>query len=563
MLTSMNRDGGRKGLRRAAVLAAALAAGAVSVLSAPAALAAVNAGAVQLLAPPAGQPLTGGGSSTAFTMTPPAGAACSGDSAAGGYRVQSFMVPSTVDPATLTFDAFGPIPAGSGAAYRQPMFSSVGSTPFVNRTTGTGTGALSSLPSFSFAFLPDATRTFLPAGTYTIGYACTLGPAGPTQLDRYWTTKINILASATDPLGITWTPGTTPPPPPPPSMPTVTSYSTLLARPGAVVTVKGTNLDSATAATLNGVSLAPITVLTSTAINVTLPASGVSSGPIRVTNPAGTSTNTNVLTVTAAPTQVSAGTSHSCARLADGTVRCWGLNTNGRLGDGTTTQRTSPVTVLSAAATPLAGVVSVSAGGSHSCAVLTSGAVRCWGNNANGQLGTGLTTSLSFASTNVVGISTATQVSAGTSHSCARLADGTVRCWGLNTNGRLGDGTTTQRTSPVTVLSAAATPLAGVVSVSAGGSHSCAVLTSGAVRCWGNNANGQLGTGLTTSLSFASTIATGIASGVNVSAGGSHTLLVSTSSVLSSVVNAMGLNTNGQLGDGSVTQRTAPTQLVL
>lgn len=179
------------------------------------ALASTAAGAVQLTVPPgglgAGTPLTSGGSATPFAMTPPTGAACSGDSATGGYRVQSFMVPSTVDVSTLTFNASGPIPSGSGASYRQPMYSSTG-TPFVNKTTGASTGALAGLPTFSFAFLPDATATFLPVGTYTIGYACTLGPAGPTQLDKYWTAQITISAAPSDPLGIAWAIAVAPPP---------------------------------------------------------------------------------------------------------------------------------------------------------------------------------------------------------------------------------------------------------------------------------------------------------------------------------------------------------------
>ena len=128
----------------------------------------------------------------------------------------------------------------------------------------------------------------------------------------------------------------------------------------------------------------------------------------------------------------------------------------------------------------------------------------------------------------------------------------------MNTNGRLGDGTTTQRTSPAAVLQAAALGLSGVSAITAGGTHTCAVLTAGVVRCWGNNLNGQLGTGSTTSLSFATANVNGVAAATQVSAGASHTIVLSNSTTLTAVVNSAGLNTNGQLGDNSTTQRTAP-----
>ena len=149
-------------------------------------------------------------------------------------------------------------------------------------------------------------------------------------------------------------------------------------------------------------------------------------------------------------------------------------------------------------------------------------------------------------------------MSAGTSHTCARLSDGTARCWGLNTNGRLGDGTTIQRSTPTTVLTAASTPLDGVSAISSGRTHTCAALDTGTVRCWGNNAAGQLGTGNTATIAYASTNAIGLTTGTAVAAGGNHTITLPASPTLIATASASGVNTNGQLGDNTTTRRTNP-----
>ncbi len=187
----------------------------------PHASAATNEGALTVVKPfdgtaEAGQPLNAGGSATPFSFVLPANAACAGDSANDGYRVQSFAVPATVDVNGLTFDAAGPVPSDIGAAFRQPLYT-VELSPFVdaqtaNATTPGGPGPVINIPGFSLGVYEPGN---VPAGTYTLGIACTKGPASATQLDRYWTTQLEILADAADqPSGITWTvvtssPGTT------------------------------------------------------------------------------------------------------------------------------------------------------------------------------------------------------------------------------------------------------------------------------------------------------------------------------------------------------------------
>lgn len=152
--------------------------------------------------PTAGQPLASGGSATVFALALPSGAACSGDSVAGGYRVQSFMVPASVDVGTLTFGLTGPNPSGIGVDFRQPLYSSTGSI-WVNKTTAVTTGLIINTPAISFAWVDTGGTATLPPGVYKLGYACTKNAGA--LLDKYWEVQLTISASATDvPSGLTW-----------------------------------------------------------------------------------------------------------------------------------------------------------------------------------------------------------------------------------------------------------------------------------------------------------------------------------------------------------------------
>lgn len=210
---------------------------------------------------------------------------------------------------------------------------------------------------------------------------------------------------------------------------------------------------------------------------------------------------------------IAAGLYHTCARLMDGSVRCWGGNATGQLGDGTTTQRLAPTAV-----TGLSNAVEIAAGTDHTCARLMDGTVRCWGNNEYGQLGDG-TTTRRLAPIAVTGLNNVVEIAAGRAHTCARVMDGSVHCWGYSLDGQLGDGTTTQRFTP-----GAVTGLSNVVEIAIGGygMHTCARLIDGSVRCWGLNESGELGDG-TMTRRFTPTVVLGLSSVVEITAGRSHT----------------------------------------
>lgn len=179
------------------------------------------------------------------------------------------------------------------------------------------------------------------------------------------------------------------------------------------------------------------------------------------------------------------GVQHSCARLTDGTAQCWGAKDGGQLGNTTPTPCYTPVPVSG-----LSNMTAVAAGSAHSCALLTDGAVWCWGTNGSLQLGDSSITK-STAPIKVRSLSNVTSLASFGNFTCAVLTGSTVTCWGDNTSGQLGRNTSLG-TTPAS-LPAPVTDLSYVVAVVTGGRYACARLTDGTVKCWGNNDQGQLG----------------------------------------------------------------------
>lgn len=252
---------------------------------------------------------------------------------------------------------------------------------------------------------------------------------------------------------------------------------------------------------------------------------------------------------------VTAGADHTCVIVEGGALKCWGRNAEGQLGIGDTSNRGDkpdqmgdvlPAVDLGAGAVATA----VAAGATHTCVSLADGAVRCWGAGEAGQLGQGVT---SFALTPLPPLDlprAATGVAAGVDFSCALLADGRVFCWGAGARGQLGDGTTKGRSAPgpTVALPGRATAIA------AGERHACALLQNHGLACWGANDFGQLGVGDNQDRSRPTMVALGSGGAVAVT-----TRLDSTCAMLSNhTVKCWGHNARGQLGLGDVMDRPAP-----
>lgn len=267
-----------------------------------------------------------------------------------------------------------------------------------------------------------------------------------------------------------------------------------------------------------------------------------------------TSINNNYQQIT-----VSAGANHTCATDTVSAVYCWGLNNKGQLGDGTTSSKGTPNAVLSSlGGSVLTGVKEVAVGENFSCAIITTGkTVKCWGENSSGQLGNGTTTDSTVPaqvkdSTGNSVLADVTDISLGKSHACARVSAASgvsIQCWGSNAYGQIGNDSLLNRALPTVVSN-----LSGAALVWVGSNYSCAKLSS-SFRCWGQNDYGQLGIGNTTSPQKTSQSVTGILAGSGLPGlFGSHACATDDSGG----AYCWGRNNKGQLGNGNNTNANTP-----
>ncbi len=246
--------------------------------------------------------------------------------------------------------------------------------------------------------------------------------------------------------------------------------------------------------------------------------------------------------------RMAAGADFTCAITDVGSVRCWGANGVGALGDGTRVDRELP--------TPVIGidepVVSIVAGDDFACALTSSGGVKCWGWNTHGQLGNG-STEISTTAVDVVGLSSGViAISAGYRHTCAVTSAG-LRCWGRNSSGQLGDGTTTDSLVPVLAQ------VGPVLDVATGILHTCVLTTSHGVRCWGQGFFGQLGDGLG-DRSLIPVDVVGLPGPVSRIAAGDYRSCAVLSETGS--LKCWGANWKGELGDGTTQDRLVPVDVI-
>ncbi|MFA5302970.1 MAG: archaellin/type IV pilin N-terminal domain-containing protein [Candidatus Nanoarchaeia archaeon] len=240
---------------------------------------------------------------------------------------------------------------------------------------------------------------------------------------------------------------------------------------------------------------------------------------------------------------VSAATVHTCGITVDGTLKCWGNNSFGQLGIGNTTEMHSPINV-----SDTDKYIEISSGESHTCGITADGTLKCWGSNDYGELGNGIYGGIISTPAAVPDSDKYVKVAAAMDYTCAITTNGTLKCWGLNFNGQLGIGNTTQMLLPIEVLDSD-----NYVSVSASVTHTCGITADGTAKCWGSNGNGQLGIGNTTQMLSPIEVLDSD-NYVSVSAGAYYSCAINNGST----IKCWGSNGNGQLGIGNTTEMNSP-----
>ncbi|MEM9468612.1 MAG: hypothetical protein AAF988_00450 [Pseudomonadota bacterium] len=247
-----------------------------------------------------------------------------------------------------------------------------------------------------------------------------------------------------------------------------------------------------------------------------------------------------------------------CALRTDGRVDCWGNNTSGELGLGDTVRRTVPTTVPN-----LSNIVSITAGKDNFCSLGSDRTVKCWGRNLEGQLGIGTTTSFEsvpqdVAITDVIDISSGGAIASSNniSGTCALRANGTVWCWGRNIHGQVGNGTsgTTSVNTPTQV-----TGITDAVDISRAGGSACAIIDDGTIECWGLGSVGQLGQGTFSSSTVPVTVSN-IDNAVKLSEGSSSAHICAV--LTDGSARCWGSNDNGQLGNNATSSSNVPVDVI-